>query len=191
MNSNRIDKLLKICHAKVGQKIRLPDPATGEIMDEVFVVVALEQPGRRPARQNMSHGLYDDQRQLMLVSLTTGFARALPHLSSRAQLLKADDLAAVVAAAEAPVLTAEPVKEFVQVEMLTDQGKTLIRDVDLADAMAVRDFLARLQTTNARLTSVKEVGDRSAETVLMTQWRHEVCKGLTLSSFEEYKKVNS
>lgn len=82
--------LTKICHARIGQKVRLPDPRTGEVLPEVFVVVAIDDPRRKPARANMPHGLYDDGRELLLVSLETGVARKMPHLSSRAELLRSN-----------------------------------------------------------------------------------------------------
>ncbi|GBG14543.1 molybdopterin oxidoreductase [Novimethylophilus kurashikiensis] len=80
--------LPKLCHAKVGAQVRIPDPKTGEILPEIFLVTAIDEPKRKPARPGLSYGLYDDQRKLLLVSLTTGIARAMPHLSSRVEIVK-------------------------------------------------------------------------------------------------------
>lgn len=88
-------RLPKLCHAQPGQKVRLPDPATGAVLPEVFMVVAVAERLRgrtlRPARKGISLGLYDDERPLMLVSMSTGVAQPMPHLSSRAEILRDTD----------------------------------------------------------------------------------------------------
>ncbi|KVP96453.1 hypothetical protein WJ97_11225 [Burkholderia ubonensis] len=181
--------LPKICHARIGQKVRLPDSKTGEVQPEVFVVVALDKPGRRAARPGMSHGLYDDERELMLVSLTTGIARKMPHLSSRAELLHADDLAAALSPEEVPVLVPEAVEAWYQVEMDIARGQRLDHAVNLADMEDVRTLLERLQKTGARVASVTEAVDRPDDSLVLANWRQEVAEGVTLLSFEEYKKA--
>lgn len=74
---------IKLCHASIGSVVLLVS-ASLEVDDEPFVVCASEATkGRRAARKGMTHGLYDDQRELFLVSLKSGLKRDLPHLSSR------------------------------------------------------------------------------------------------------------
>lgn len=182
-------RLAKICHAHVGQKLRLPHPETGAIHSEVFVVVALEKPGRRAARPGMSQGLYDDERELMLVSLTTGIARKMPNLSSRADLLRADDLAAALSTEEVSVLVPETVDAWHQVEMESISGQRLAHAVNLAEVEDVRALLKRLLKTGARVASVSEVTDRPADSQALAQWRQEVAEGTTRLSFDEYKKA--
>ncbi|KVP16840.1 hypothetical protein [Burkholderia ubonensis] len=181
--------LPKICHARIGQKIRLPDTKTGEVQPEVFVVVAKEEPRRRAARPGMSQGLYDDERELMLVSLTTGIARKMPHLSSRAELLRADDLAAALSPDEVPVLVPEAIEAWYQVEMDISRGQRLDHAVNLADTDDVRALLERLQKTGARVASVTEAAERPDDSRILAKWRQDVAEGTTLLSFEEYKKA--
>lgn len=181
--------LTKICHARIGQKVRLPDPRTGEVLPEVFVVVAIDDPRRKPARANMPHGLYDDGRELLLVSLETGVARKMPHLSSRAELLRSTDL--TEALGQAPVLVAETPESWHQVQLALPRGKVLTRDVNLADESEVCELLARLQATEARVLSVKEASSLPQEEQLLAQWRREVAAGDTLLSFEDYMKANA
>ena len=181
--------LPKICHAHIGQKVRLLDPKTGEVQREIFVVVALEKHGRRAARAGMSQGLYDDERELMLVSLTTGIARKMPHLSSRAELLRADDLAAALSTEEVPVLVPETLEAWHQVEMDLARGQRLVHAANLADAEDVHALLERLQKTGARVASVSEAADRPDDSQVLARWRQEVAEGTTLLSFEEYKKA--
>jgi len=182
-------RLPKICHANVGQKVRLPHPETGAIHSEVFVVVALEKSGRRAARPGMSQGLYDDERELMLVSLTTGIARKMPHLSSRAELLCADDLAAALSMEEVPVLVPETMDAWHQVELESISGPRLAHTANLADVEDVRALLKRLLKTRARVASVSEVADRPEDSQALSQWRQEVAEGTTRLSFDEYKKA--
>ncbi|KWA83935.1 hypothetical protein WL29_21450 [Burkholderia ubonensis] len=182
-------RLPKICHAQVGQKVRLPHPQTGDIHPEVFVVVALEQPGKRGPRSGVSQGLYDDERELMLVSLTTGLARKMPHLSSRAELIRANDLAAFFSPDEVPVLMPETVEAWYQVDMDIARGQRLAHAVNLADTEDVRALLERLQKTGARVAAVSEAADRPNDSQVLAQWRQEVAEGTTLLSFEEYKKA--
>ncbi|KVZ92496.1 hypothetical protein WL25_15970 [Burkholderia ubonensis] len=137
----------------------------------------------------MSHGLYDDERELMLVSLTTGIARKMPHLSSRAELLHTDDLAAALSPEEVPVLVPQAVEAWYQVEMDIARGQRLDHAVNLADMKDVRALLERLQKTGARVASVTEAVDRPDDSLVLANWRQEVAEGVTLLSFEEYKKA--
>lgn len=181
--------LPKICHARVGQKVRLPDPRTGAVLPEVYVVVAIEEPRRRPARANMPHGLYDDGRELLLVSLETGLARKMPHLSSRAELLKSSDV--TDALGQVSVLADAPKEAWYQVQVALPKGQVLTRDVNLADETEVCDLLARLQLTEGVVLSVKEASAEPTDEQLMALWRRDVASGETLLSFAEYKQANA
>lgn len=82
--------LPKICHAPVGSLVQLPttdrEPTDA---DPVYLVCAFQaDKHQRAARPLMTHGLYDDQRQLFLVNVATGEAIAMPHLSSRALIVR-------------------------------------------------------------------------------------------------------
>ncbi len=175
-------KLPKLCHARIGQKIRLPDPETGDVLPEVFVLVALDDPRRRPARPNMTQGLYDEGRELRLVSLTTGAARKLPHLSSRAYLLSDEEAQEVLLATTAAVLEPE---SWYQVQVVTEYS-ALTHKVNLADELAVRALLAVLQTTKGRVQSFAPLSVVQEEE-LKASWRRAVAAGTTLQSFEEFK----
>ncbi len=74
--------VIKLCHAAVGSVIRLVSDKL-EVDDERFLVCAVPEAGKRAARPRMTQGLYDDERCLFLVSLTTGLMKNRPHLSSR------------------------------------------------------------------------------------------------------------
>jgi hypothetical protein len=74
--------VIKLCHAAVGSVVRLVS-AKLEVDDEPFLVCAVPDVEKRAARARMTQGLYDDQRCLFLVSLTTGLMKERPHLSSR------------------------------------------------------------------------------------------------------------
>lgn len=181
--------LPKLCHARVGQKIRLPDPKTGEVLPEVYVVVAIEAPRRRPARANMSHGLYDEGRELLLVSMETGMVRKTPHLSSRAELLRNEDLAETLG--QVSVLVPEPKESWYQVQVALPKGNVLTRAINVADEKEVCDLLGRLQSTAGVVLSFQEASARPTEEQLMALWRKEVAAGETLLSFAEYKEANA
>jgi hypothetical protein len=85
-----INKVPKLCSVPVGSVVRLRDDLLTEPKEEdpVYLVCAFNVPGRRPARELMTHGLYDEERPLFLVDLRTGTAIAMPNLSSRVQVLK-------------------------------------------------------------------------------------------------------
>lgn len=182
------NNLAKLCHARVGQKVRLPDAATGEILSEVFVVVAIEDPRRRPARANMPHGLYDEGRELLLVSLDTGLARKLPHLSSKADLIRATDL--LESMSPVPALVPASAESVVQVQFSTARGTKWTPGVDLSDASAVRNLLLLLQATEGRVLSI-ETPNSAIHEKLKTQWRQAVAEGETLLSFDDYIKANA
>lgn len=80
--------LPKLCHARPGDAVRLVDPNTGEPTSDLFIVSVDGTHTGRPARPNMLHGLYDDQRPLFLVNLSTGKAERMPHLSSRVEIVR-------------------------------------------------------------------------------------------------------
>lgn len=74
--------VIKLCHATVGCLVMLVS-AQLEVDDEPYLVCATPDKGRRAARPGMSHGLYDDERHLFLVSMKSGLMREAPNLSSR------------------------------------------------------------------------------------------------------------
>ncbi len=80
-------KLHKLCSARPGDAIRLLDAAGAELPD-TYIIAVMEQKGRRAMRPNRTEGLYDEERPLFMVNLETGQAEALPHLSSRVQILQ-------------------------------------------------------------------------------------------------------
>lgn len=95
-------RLPKLCHAKPGDTVRLPD-REGNLLDELFMVCAFPVKGKRAARPMVLHGLYDDERPLFLVSLETGLARGMPHLSSQVEIVS--DLVLVQGASPAELAT--------------------------------------------------------------------------------------
>ena len=71
------NRLPKICHAHVG------DVVFEKESSEPFLVCAWNDFGKlKPARPGMMQGLYDSEERLFLVSLSTGLAKPMPHLSS-------------------------------------------------------------------------------------------------------------
>lgn len=70
----------KLCSASVGSVV--------QIEDKTYMVCAFNPGGKRAQRPNMSHGLYDDERDLFLVDLSTGEAVKMPHLSSRVDICR-------------------------------------------------------------------------------------------------------
>jgi hypothetical protein len=182
-------QLPKLCHATVGQQVRLPDTQTGEVQKEVFIVAAREQRGQRGSRAGMSHGLYDDERELMLVSLSTGLARRMPHLSSRAQLLRAEDLP-TLPVADAPVLVRKPGPAWCQLEV-NSSGLKLSESVDLADETEVLALLHRLQKRKGTILSVTETETHPDEAKRLAEWRRDVADGATLLSFDDYKEAHA
>lgn len=145
--------LPKICHRKVGDLLRLPDMDSGEILPEVFMVVAIEEPKRRAARPNRSEGLYDDERTLLLVSMTTGTARPFPNKSSRAQPLTCEEVAAVMTPelAKAPVLVPVATEKWTRLQLKTPGGRIVVRDLNLADADDVTDALEFIKKLGAAI----------------------------------------
>lgn len=174
--------LPKICHARVGQPVRLPN-AAGDIEPEVFVICAEDAPGRRPGRSGQSQGLYDDQRKLFLVSMLTGQARPMPHLSSRAQLLKHSDVAPVVA----PVLVPRTQAAEAVVVTRDARGREQRVDVDLANPDSVHTLLTNLAAGKLKVSSVTLESDLAEERLLLANWRAAVAAGYTLKSFEAYR----
>jgi len=78
----------KLCHARPGDAVRLLDRETGNPLPELYIVCIFNQKGKRHMRPCRSEGLYDEQRPLFLVNLTTGEAAEMPHLSSRVQIVR-------------------------------------------------------------------------------------------------------
>lgn len=118
--------VIKLCHAAIGSAVLLVSDKL-EVDDEPFLVCAVPEKGKRSARSGMTHGLYDDERSLFLVSLKTGLMREAPHLSSRVIIFRDAELhlgeetprgalaelkqeaRAFIVGAQAPAVTAERV----------------------------------------------------------------------------------
>lgn len=81
----------KLCHAKPGMVVMLVD-STLQLEQEPYLVCVIADEKRRAARAAVSHGLYDDERRLFLVSLVTGQMREMPSLSSRVIMFPQADL---------------------------------------------------------------------------------------------------
>jgi len=79
--------LPKLCHANLGDLVQLCNEP-GELQPEHYMVCAFSAPNMRPARVNMMHGLYDDERPLFLVNVVTGEARKMVHLSERVKIIR-------------------------------------------------------------------------------------------------------
>lgn len=71
----------KVCFAKPGDVIELPD-AFGTL----FLVCCYDL--GRPRNPVASNGLYSDENPHFLVDLINGQARPMPHLSSRARIVR-------------------------------------------------------------------------------------------------------
>lgn len=82
-------RLPKLCHARPGDVVRIPaDEGIGADPALYLVAVSTAHKDKRAMRSNMSHGLYDEERPLFLVNVETGEARAMPHLSSRVEIVR-------------------------------------------------------------------------------------------------------
>lgn len=81
----------KLCHAKPGMVVMLVDSKM-QLDQEPYLVCVIADEKKRSARIGMSHGLYDDERRLFLVSLSTGQMKEMPNLSSRVIMFPDADL---------------------------------------------------------------------------------------------------
>jgi hypothetical protein len=77
----------KLLHARPGSCVRLYDMNGERILDELWLVAVLPDGKCDAALVCKSNGLYSDKRALFLVSIDTGELRALPHKSTRVQLV--------------------------------------------------------------------------------------------------------
>ncbi|WP_126223575.1 hypothetical protein [Burkholderia ambifaria] len=184
-------RLPKLCHARPGQIIRLPDRETGEVLPELFVLVAidLDKPSRRKrAPFGASAGLYNEERELLLISLTSGRARKLPHLSDRADLtqLKLEDV--LPDSADAPVMVSTLEALQVRVTLATVTGR-LQRHLNLGRPAEVMDLLQTLAVSADHVTEVKTVQQLNQDEA-KRRWREAVHAGETLDSFETYLARN-
>lgn len=184
-------RLPKLCHARPGQIIRLPDRQTGEVLPELFVLVALDldKPSRRKrAPYGSSAGLYNEERELLLISLTSGRARKLPHLSDRAELtqLKLEDVLPDTDDAQVLVSTLEALQ--VRVTLSNATGR-LQRHLNLGRHAEVMDLLQSLAVSSDHVTEVKTVQQLN-EDEAKARWRKAVAAGETLDSFEVYLAKN-
>jgi hypothetical protein len=180
-------KLTKICHAVPGTIIRLPEPETGEIRPELFMLLALalDKPSRRKKPPfGSSAGLYNEERELLLVSLSTGLARKLPHLSTRVDFthLKLEDV--VPGAVQAPVLVSTLEETLARVTLGNTMGRRT-RDVNLAIPAEVLALLKFIKESAAEVTEVKTMRE-VLEDEAKARWRKAVASGQTLLSFEDF-----
>jgi hypothetical protein len=85
-------KLPKLCFAKAGDAVQLPDES-GTPSGPVFLVCTIPDQVAKTLKMKvpvgqMSNGLYSDDRPFWLVNLETGECRDMPHLSSRCAILR-------------------------------------------------------------------------------------------------------
>lgn len=80
----------KLGHAKLGDVVSLVDPLM-DTDDETYIVCADSSTGNA-ARSGLSHGLYDSEQHLFLVCLSTGCAKKMPLLSSRAVIYRHSEI---------------------------------------------------------------------------------------------------
>jgi hypothetical protein len=182
-------QLPKICHARAGSIIRLPNEKTGEVLPARFMLVAIEldKPSTRTrAPYGSPAGLFNEERQLLLVSLETGIARKVPHLSTRVDITKLT-LAEVLPDGDIPVLVSAPDESHVRVSTQSDNGREQELYVNLGNPEEVMALFRILVANNDRVREVKtrkelkEIDDQE-------RWRNAVATGETLLSFSEYRE---
>lgn len=76
------EKPIKLCHCRPGDTVKLPDS------EDVFLVCVFGPKGGLADRHLGSMGLYNAEHPLFLVSLSTGEATPMPHLSSQVRVVK-------------------------------------------------------------------------------------------------------
>lgn len=140
----------------------------------------------KPGREGMSHGLYDDARQLMLLSLESFSIRPMPHLSSRAELLRENGIPEAYPTTLSPGTPGDLVhRDAVRVTMLRPRASVPCDEVvDTSDPVAVRKLLSLLVNTASVVQDVDHVGLKAA-------WRADVAAGRTDDSFESFAKKAS
>lgn len=179
-------KLPKICHARVGDLVRLPDPETGDVLDEVFMVCAKpEQPKRRTRKAQRSTLSYEKD-PVFLVSLTTGELREMPHLSSRVSLVADADKPSF----ECEVVLADTDESkwrHLVLSRLSDNTE-VFETVSLLDVGSVEALLTQMAEQNLVIKSVSALQDLCREEAKRF-WRLAVAEGRTEMSFEEYLKA--
>ena len=179
-------KLPKICHARVGDLVRLPHPETGDVLDEVFLVCAKPEQPKRRTRKTARSTLSYEKDPVFLVSLTTGELREMPHLSSRA---------ALVADAEKPSFECEVVLadtdeskwRHIVMTRLSDNAE-VFETVSLLDVGSVDALLSKMAEQQLAVKSVAALQDLCRDEAKRF-WRLAVAEGRTEMSFEEYLKA--
>lgn len=71
------ERQTKLCHGNPGDVVQLSSGGT------LYMICVQPERGKRPGRANMSQGLYDDERNLYLVDLQTGYMKEMVHLSTK------------------------------------------------------------------------------------------------------------
>ncbi len=89
------DRRPKICFAKAGDVVRITFDGTdyGALNPAPFLVcvnsgISGAKGKRCQVQKNAMAGLYSDERNHFLVNLETGEACAMPHLSSRCEIVR-------------------------------------------------------------------------------------------------------
>jgi hypothetical protein len=73
--------LPKLCHAKAGDVIRIPG-------DLALYLVCRHDIGKKQRPKIAGNGLYSEENPMFMVNLETGEASALPHYSSRVEIVR-------------------------------------------------------------------------------------------------------
>lgn len=82
------NKLPKLCFAKPGDVIRLQPEHLKEPDPTPYLVCIFINGKKRRAPLHASNGLYSEENPTFLVSLLSGECFAMPHLSSRVEIVK-------------------------------------------------------------------------------------------------------
>lgn len=75
-------RLPKVCFARAGDVICLPDEK-GNVIDDPYLVCVFTLDNILPKKLVASNGLYSSEDTYYLVNLRTGMPKKMPHLSSR------------------------------------------------------------------------------------------------------------
>jgi len=76
------EKPIKLCHCRPGDTVKLEDS------EDVFLICIFGPAAGVVGRQLGSMGLYNAEHPVFLVSLSTGEAIPMPHLSSQVRVVK-------------------------------------------------------------------------------------------------------
>lgn len=175
--------LPKLCHAHVGEYVRLPDPATGELLDEVFLICAKPEPKPSRRRKSERSTLSYEKEHTFLVSVSTGEIREMPHLSTRSQPLRGADKPEFCA--EFVLADTDESKwrhlALFNPETQADSFETVsLRDTESVDALLQK--IAKQELVIREYVVLQDLCRDEAKRF----WRKAVAEGLTEMSFDEY-----